>query len=161
MNKPRTSLILLFAAVFAGSGAPSLLHAQQRIGEQKTRQQPAPARKEVPEPEAPPPETPPPYEPQILKLAEIMGAIAFLANLCKPPEAKEPGDVWRGKALEFLNAEPLSPARRERFAGAYNRGFQSYGVVYRTCTPNARLSIDRLMIDGAKLTREISSRFGS
>ncbi len=104
---------------------------------------------------------PPPYEPQIIKLAEIMGSLAFLSELCGPPAGVQQSDIWRQKAQQFLNAEPMSEARKQRFAGAYNRGLQGYKLVYRSCTPNARLSVERLLSDGAKLTRELVGRFGS
>lgn len=141
-----------------GAGPPPAV-AQQRPGiDQKGRAPQAQPKNAEPEP---PPEQPPPYEPQTLKLAELLGSLAFLTELCGPPDGLNDKDIWRKKAQEFMSVEPMSQARRERFAGAYNRGFQSYRLVYRKCTDNARLSIERLMDDGAKLTREIASRFGS
>ena len=90
-----------------------------------------------------------------------MGSLAFFSELCGPPEGIAQKDVWRQKAQDFVVTDQMPQARRERFAGAYNRGFQSYRVVYRNCTDNARLSVERLMKDGARVTRELASRSGS
>ena len=164
MTLARSPLFVLFISMSLMTLSAGIGNAQGRAAnDQKAKPQTQnPAKKDAaPEADAPAADIPPPYEPQTLKLAEIMGSIAFLSTLCATSDGKDQGAVWRSKALEFVNAEPMSPARKERFAGAYNRGFQSYGLVYRTCTNNARLSIERLMDDGAKLTREIASRFGS
>ena len=41
-------------------------------------------------PQTPPPEPPPaPYEPEMLRLSEIMGSLAFLRSLCTAAEAAE------------------------------------------------------------------------
>ena len=164
MTLRRSFLLAILISASLATLSAGIGNAQGRTtSDQKTKPQiQNPAKKDAsPEPDAPLADIPPPYEPQTLKLAEIMGSIAFLSTLCATSDGKDQGAIWRSKALEFVNAEPMSPARKERFAGAYNRGFQSYGLVYRTCTNNARLSIERLMDDGAKLTREIASRFGS
>ena len=151
------AIILAIGALV--SAAPMAAEQKPTAERGKAAAQP---RKDAPEPEAAPAqlETPPPYEPQVLKLAGILGSLAFLTDLCGPPPGIAARDVWRAKAQAFLNAEPMSEARRQRFTGAYNRGFEGYRVVYHGCTANARVSMDRLMNDGAALTREIASRFG-
>jgi len=60
-------------------------------------------------PEAPPP----PYEPQILRLAEILGALAYLDDLCGSKSD------WRVRMQQFLEAEAKTPERKERFAGSF------------------------------------------
>ena len=39
------------------------------------------------------------------------------------------------KAL--IESEGVTPARRDRLAGAYNRGYRGYALTYRVCTPAA------------------------
>lgn len=147
--------ILIYAAVFMISavwniGTADITHAQQRTQRPATQQTaPAPP---APAPEAPPP----PYEPQMLRLATIMGAMSFLEDLCRLSD----GASWRGKMQALIDAEEASPARRERLAGAYNRGFTGYQDIYRTCTPSARAAMERFVQEGAGLTSEISNRFG-
>ncbi len=111
-------------------------------------------------PPAPPvviPEPPPvAYEPDLLKLAEIMGSLAFLRQLCTGPDAQR----WRARMLELMEVEGTSAGRKERLAGAYNRGFSGYALTYRNCTGSAQEATARLSGDGDKLSRRISARFG-
>jgi uncharacterized protein (TIGR02301 family) len=105
-------------------------------------------------PAADPP--PPPYEPQLMRLAEIMGALAFLRDLCGPKD----GDTWRTKMAALLEAEAKTEKRKEILAGAFNRGFRGYEVIYRSCTPAADSVIVRYLDEGARLAHELTNRFG-
>lgn len=98
----------------------------------------------------------PPYEPQLERLASLMGTLSYLRDLC----AKGDGAEWRSRMSALLDAEAKTQARRERLAGAYNRGFRGYEVTYRICTPGAELVIRRSVEEGDRLARELSSRFG-
>ena len=103
------------------------------------------------------PEPPPvAYEPDLLKLAEIMGSLAFLRQLCTGPDALR----WRARMQELLEVEGTSTGRKERLAGAYNRGFSSYALTYRNCTGSAQEATARLSDDGDRISRRISGRFG-
>ncbi len=99
---------------------------------------------------------PPPYEPQLLRLSEIMGALAFLRPLCGAAD----GPDWRKRMSGLIDAEANSPTRRDRLAGAFNKGYRGFALVYRTCTPSAELAITRYLDEGGKLTRELTTRFG-
>lgn len=101
-------------------------------------------------------ETLPPYEPQLERLATLMGTLSYLRDLC----GKGDGAEWRSRMGALLDAEAKTPNRRERLAGAYNRGFRGYEVTYRTCTPSAELVIVRSVEEGDRLARELSNRFG-
>lgn len=103
---------------------------------------------------APPPETKP-YDPQLMRLAEILGALTYLRGLCGDTDAGE----WRGKMQALLEAEGVPPVRKDRLAGAYNRGIQGYSVSYRTCTPNAHLVIDRFLTEGERIAKEVENRY--
>lgn len=98
----------------------------------------------------------PPYEPQLERLATLMGTLAYLRDLC----GKGDGSEWRNRMNALLDAEGRPQIRRERLAGAYNRGFRGYQVTYRACTPSAELVILRSVEEGDRLARELSSRFG-
>ena len=124
-------------------------------------QKPAEAKPAEPKPteEAaqPPPEgPPPPYEPQMLRLSELLGALAFLQPLC----GGEPEAQWRERMNAMINAEQPTPQRRERLAGAYNKGFREYAATYRRCTPAAEVIISRSLNEGGRLTRDLTNRFG-
>lgn len=101
-------------------------------------------------------DVPPPYEPQLLRLAEIMGALSYLRDLCGAAD----GQLWRNKMAALLDAEAQSVSRKERMAGAFNRGFRGFETIYRTCTPNAELVISRYLDEGGKLARDVQNRYG-
>jgi uncharacterized protein (TIGR02301 family) len=106
-----------------------------------------------------PPDAHPPYEPQLLRLAEIIGALAYLRDLCGDHD----GDKWRAKMANLLAAEAAASANereRERLAGAYNQGFHGYALTYRSCTANAKLVIERYLDEGERLTRDVENRYG-
>jgi uncharacterized protein (TIGR02301 family) len=119
-----------------------------------TAAKPAPDAKAAPAPEA---EPPPPYDPEILRLAEILGALTYLDALCA---SNPPGD-WRAKMQALLEAEAKTAARKERLAGSYNRGFRDYERTYHLCTPNAQAIIGRFLAEGGKIAHEVVNRYGA
>ncbi len=110
---------------------------------------------------------PPPYEPQLLRLSEIMGALAYLQSICAapPPGAAAPAMAaaedhpWRERMQTLMTAEAAGPARREKLAGAYNRGLQGYEYSYHVCTPNAQLARRRFLDEGERLAHEITTQY--
>ncbi len=133
---------------------------QQRRPQQSAPQQRAapqqPQEQQQAEP-APPVEPPPaPYEKELLRLAEVMGSLAMLRPLCTEPDAGE----WSRRMQVLLDAEGTTPGRRERLAGAYNKGYQAYALTYRICTPSAREASVRFLREGEQLARNITGRYG-
>ncbi len=107
---------------------------------------------------------PPPYEPQLLRLSEIMGALAYLQTICAEPvsvkaRAQAEDLPWRERMEALMTAEGAGPARREKLAGAYNRGLQGYEYSYRVCTPNALLARRRFLDEGERLAHDISTQY--
>jgi uncharacterized protein (TIGR02301 family) len=104
---------------------------------------------------------PPPYEPQLLRLSEIMGALTYLQTVCAASGdgVATPAAPWREQMENLISAEGAGPSRREKLAGAYNRGLQGYAFSYRVCTPNARLARQRFLDEGAQLAHDISARY--
>ena len=115
---------------------------------------PPPAQNQAPAAPVEPP--PPPYEPQLLRLAEVLGALSYLRDLCGDKD----GDKWRENMRALMEAEAQTQARKERLAGAFNRGFRGYETLYRTCTTNALVIIERMLEEGAKLSDDVANRFG-
>ncbi len=144
---------LALAAALAVAPALDVL-AQQRPQPPRTRPQPAPPPPK--EPEKPPEPPPAPYEKDLLRLSEIMGSLAFLRELCKAPDAGE----WRTRMEALLDAEGVTPGRRERLAGAFNRGYKGFALTYRVCTPAAVEATARYLKEGEGLSRSIAGRFG-
>jgi len=107
-------------------------------------------------PTPPPVEPPPPYEPQLLRLAEMMGALAYLRDLC----GADDGAKFRTKMKSLLDADGLSVSQRNLLAGAYNRGFEGYRLTYRTCTPAAGEVITRYLTETSRIASELAGRYG-
>jgi uncharacterized protein (TIGR02301 family) len=133
--------------------------AQPRTGTPQTART-APAKPgeptKAPEP-APAPESPaPPYEKDLLRLSEILGSLAFLRTLCSAPDATE----WQKRMQALLEAEGTTPGRRDRLAGAYNRGYRGYALTYRTCTASAAEATLRYLKEGEQLSRDLAGRYG-
>ena len=149
-------------AALAAVGVAALVALGGRAGAAETGPPGAPASKTAPAanaapaPAPPAAERPPPYEPQLLRLAEMMGALAYLRDLCGAGD----GDKFRAGMAGLLGAEGVSEARRDRLAGAYNRGFQDYRTTYRTCTPAANAIIARYLAETARLTADVAGRYG-
>ncbi len=97
-----------------------------------------------------------PYDSGLLRLSEILGAIHYMRHLCGSDE----GGLWRDQMQALLDSDQADPARRARFIDRFNRGYEGFKAVYRTCTPAATLTIDRYMDEGARIARDIVVRYG-
>src|SRR5919107_1714527 len=147
-------LIMIAALVVAL--AVTSANAQQSRGAQPAARG-APAAPAKPAEPPPPPEPPaPPYEKELLRLSEIVGSLAFLRSLCASTDAAE----WPKRMQALLESEGTTPARRERLAGAYNRGYRGYALTYRTCTPSATEATARYLKEGETLSRNLAGRYG-
>ena len=100
--------------------------------------------------------TPPPYDDGLIRLSEILGAMHYLRDLCNSGE----GSLWRQEMQGLIDAEQADDLRRARFIDAFNRGYDGFKAVYRTCTPAATLAIDRYMGEAERIARDIVTRYG-
>jgi uncharacterized protein (TIGR02301 family) len=98
-----------------------------------------------------------PFDGSLQRLAEILGALHYLRNICGANE----GQKWRNEMLAIVDAEAPSGQRRARMIASFNRGYQGYQQTYRTCTPAADLVIRRYLEEGSKLAREMTARYGN
>jgi uncharacterized protein (TIGR02301 family) len=131
-----------------------LIAAAQPAPASAQQRQQAPAKPVEPAPAPEPP--PPPYEPQLLKLAEIMGSLAYLRTLCAGKEAQD----WRARMAALIEAEGRTPQRRERLTSAYNRGFRANSLTHRACTDGSQEASSRLASEGERLSRALAGRYG-
>jgi uncharacterized protein (TIGR02301 family) len=106
---------------------------------------------------APVKETPPAYEREMARLAEILGALHYLRPLCGTAD----GSRWRNEMSSLIDAEQAPAERRDRMIASFNRSYGAYEQTYRSCTPAAELAITRFIDEGAKLSREIATRYGN
>jgi len=153
----RSLVIALSAAAFLAA-LPAGAQQQGRSTRPAGRSAPpAPATPAKPAEPPPAPEAPPPpYEKELLRLSEIVGSLAFLRALCASADAAE----WPKRMQALLESEGTTPGRRERLAGAYNRGYRGYALTYRTCTPSATEATARYLKEGETLSRNLAGRFG-
>ena len=88
-----------------------------------------------------------PYDTKLLRLAELLGSIHYLRELCGANE----GQFWRDTMLEVMKSESTTAVRRARLTTSFNQGYRSYSRTYNVCTPIARATIDRFLVEGAEL----------
>jgi uncharacterized protein (TIGR02301 family) len=89
-----------------------------------------------------------PYDAQLVRLAEILGAIHYLRELCGADE----GQLWRNQMREILRSEGSTAIRRAKLVKSFNKGYRGYRRTYRDCNESARTAIARFMEEGAQLT---------
>lgn len=96
-----------------------------------------------------------PYDDKLMRLAEILGAIHYLRELCGANE----GQYWRERMRELMEAEATSALRRARLTRAFNQGYRSYSRTYNTCSPSAQTAVTRFITEGAQLSDGLVKSF--
>ena len=129
------------------------LSSPAALAETAATKPPAAAQSPAPSPTA---ESPLPYDRELMRLAEIFGALSYLRDLCGPGD----GALFREKMTALIDIEAHAEERKELFAGAFNRGFSDYELTYRSCTPSARETIASYLDDSARIAREVATRYG-
>jgi uncharacterized protein (TIGR02301 family) len=124
---------------------------------QRARPAPPPRPKLLPQPEPTPSAAPTPYDPDLQRLAEILGALHFLRGICGSNE----GQKWRNEALALIDAEAPSGPRHDQMVQAFNRGYSGFQQSYRTCTPAANVAIHRYLQEGAQIARNVTARYAN
>lgn len=92
-----------------------------------------------------------PYDDRLLRLAEILGAVHYLRELC----GSNDGQLWRDRMTELMNAEGSSALRRARLTRNFNQGYRSYSRTYVTCTPTAQTAISRFLVEGVQISEAL------
>lgn len=106
--------------------------------------------------ESPPAPAVAPYDDGLVRLSEILGSMHYLRELCGASE----GTLWRDQMQGIIDAEQADGNRLARLVDGFNRGYEGFKAVYRTCTPAATLAVDRYMDEGARIARDIAARYG-
>jgi uncharacterized protein (TIGR02301 family) len=99
----------------------------------------------------------PAYESDLVRLAEILGALHYLRDLCGARE----GQAWRNEMQALIDAEAPAGERRERLTASFNRGYRGFQQSYRTCTPAADYAIRRYLEEGSRIARDITARYAN
>ncbi|HEY7662389.1 MAG TPA: TIGR02301 family protein [Xanthobacteraceae bacterium] len=100
---------------------------------------------------------PAPFDGSLQRLAEILGALHYLRNLCGANE----GQKWRNEMQAIIDAEAPGGDRRARMIASFNRGYRGYQQTYHSCTPAADLVIRRYLEEGSKIAREMTARYAN
>ena len=146
---------ILVALVFLALIGPAKL---SQAADTKAITEPKPAPVQAVTVPTAPTDAPAPYDAQLLRVSEIMGSLHYLRNLCL--ETKE--DQWRTNVQQLIESETNNePKRKASFTAAFNRGYRSFGSVYTTCTPVARVAAEQYRNEAATLVGEIVARFGN
>ncbi len=95
-----------------------------------------------------------PYDDQLMRLAEILGAVHYLRELCSAND----GQRWREHMRTLIDAETASAQRKARITRSFNQGYRSYSRTYTTCTPSAQTAIDRFMTEGAEISEGLAEK---
>src|SRR2546423_11718267 len=69
-----------------------------------------------------------PFDSNLQRLAEIMGALHYLRNICGANE----GQKWRNEVQALIDAEAPSGDRKARMTAAFNRGYRGFQQSYRS-----------------------------
>jgi uncharacterized protein (TIGR02301 family) len=102
-------------------------------------------------------QTPAPFDPNLQRLAEIMGALHYLRGICGANE----GQKWRNEIQALIDAEAPTGDRKARMVASFNRGYRGFQQTYRTCTPAADVVIRRYLEEGSKIAREVTARYAN
>jgi uncharacterized protein (TIGR02301 family) len=89
-----------------------------------------------------------PYDERLMRLAELLGAVHYLRELCGAND----GQLWRERMRDLIQAEGSSALRRARLTRGFNQGYRSYSRTYSACTPSAKTAIERFLTEGAEIT---------
>lgn len=100
----------------------------------------------------PPPPDDRPYDAKLLRLAEILGAVHYLRELCGAQE----GQLWRDQMKEIVKNEGSTAVRRAKLVNSFNDGYRGYRRTYRTCTESARLATTRFSTEGATIAASLA-----
>ena len=139
----RALTLILFASL---SVAPALGQQKKKVVEEEVKVEAPPAV-----------EKPTPYDTRLLRLAEILGSVSYLRNLCKGNEQE-----WRQMMQDLLVEDTTNePQRAARLTAAFNRGYRSFASTYVKCTPQAIAAEEAYRAEGATLATEITARFGN
>ena len=98
-----------------------------------------------------------PFDGSLQRLAEILGALHYLRNICGANE----GLKWRNEMQSLVDAETPGGDRRSKMIASFNRGSRGYQQTYRSCTPAADLVIRRYLEEGSKIAREMTARYAN
>ena len=131
---------VMTALLMAGSGAA---YGQSAPADANAPAQPEPAAQE-----------PVAYDSELSRLAQLLGALHYLRNLCG-----ETGNTWRDQMETLLVADRAEGERRARLIAAFNDGYRGYALTYSTCNERAAEIAEEYRSESAELASTILVRY--
>lgn len=107
-------------------------------------------------PTGPDPDEPVSYDPELARLATILGSLHYLRNLCG-----ETGNQWRDSMQTIILSDKMQSLRKKRAIAAFNDGYQAFSTSYTQCNPRAIEAIGKFQSEGSTLTTTILTRYKS
>jgi len=98
-----------------------------------------------------------PFDPDLLRLVEILGSLHYLRGICGANE----GQKWRNQMQALVDTETPGGDRRARMIASFNRGYRGFQQTYRSCTPAANTTIRRYLAEGSKISRDLTARYAN
>ena len=98
-----------------------------------------------------------PFDADLQRFAEILGSLHYLRAICGANE----GQKWRNEMQALADAETPTGERRTRLIASFNRGYHGFQQTYRTFTPAANVAIKRYLVEGAKISRDLTARYAN
>ncbi|WP_175868734.1 TIGR02301 family protein [Bartonella gabonensis] len=98
----------------------------------------------------------PPYEKKLLRLAEILGSLHFLQNLCEPPT-----NQWYDYMNALIETEHPIPQRRAYFYEAFNEAYRAFSENYHHCTQTALEANQRYIKEGRTLSENLLMQYSN
>jgi uncharacterized protein (TIGR02301 family) len=160
--------LLAFGALWVATGTVShappaeaqfgwFFQPKQKANPRPTRRARRPAGDDLPpikpqESLAPPPPDDRPYDVKLTRLAEILGAVHYLRELCGADE----GQLWRDQMKAILKNEGTTAVRRAKLVKSFNDGYRGYRRTYRSCTQSATLATKRFSAEGAQIASALA-----
>ena len=92
-----------------------------------------------------------PYDDKLLRIAEILGSIHYLRELCGAND----GPVWRNEMQALVESEGSTVLRKARLVASFNKGYRSFLRTYQACTASAETAILRFLAEGAEITTKL------
>ena len=91
------------------------------------------------------------YDPQLMRLSEILGAVHYLRELCQGKD----GQRWRDAVNQLIKTEGNTALRRATIARRFNLGYRGYRRTYRKCTPSAKTTITRFFKEAIEISSSL------
>ncbi|AGF74325.1 hypothetical protein BAnh1_04440 [Bartonella australis AUST/NH1] len=94
------------------------------------------------------------YDTKLLRLAEILGSLHYLRNLCTTPT-----NQWYDYMAALIEAEKPAPQRRAYFYESFNGAYRAFSENYHRCTQSAIEADRRYIEEGRALSESLLAPF--